>query len=211
MPRSFFNQFKLVLTECELKLIKNLNLDLNSAILLIYFLNLNKPKLNIDELIKMFDLTENEIMNAFNNLISQNIIEIKMSKNGDKKIEELIIIDPFYNKIEQEIQENQSETKTKKIFEIFEAEFGRTLSPMEFELIDGWLKQGTSEELLVGALKEAIFNGVKNFRYIDKIIYEWNKKGYKTMKDINNINLSQKPTSTKELFDYNWLDDDRKE
>ena len=27
-----------------------------------------------------------------------------------------------------------------------------------------------SEELIVGALKEAVYNGVNNFRYIDKIL-----------------------------------------
>lgn len=211
MPRSFLNQFKFVLTECELKQIKKLNLQFNSAIILIYLLNQNKPKLNIDELIKMFDLNENEIMNSFNDLISQKIVEVKMSKNGDKKIEELIILDPFYSQIESDYHDVDAEAKTKSIFNAFESEFGRTLSPMEFELIDGWLKSGTCEELLIGALKEATYNGVKNFRYIDKIIFEWNKKGYKSMADINkNLTRNQQTEPQKELFDYNWLDDDQK-
>lgn len=211
MPRSFFNQFKFVLTESELKQIKKLNISFNSTIILIYLLNQNKPKLNIDELIKMFDLNESEIMISFNDLISQKIIDVKMSKNGDKKIEELIILDPFYQKIESEFNDHDKEAKTKSVFNSFESEFGRTLSPMEFELIDGWLKSGINEELLIGALKEATFNGVKNFRYIDKIIFEWNKKGYKTVDDIKkDLIRNPKQDEKKELFDYNWLDDDQK-
>ncbi len=211
MPRSFLNQFKFALTECELKQIKKLNLSLNSILLLIYFINQNKSMLNIEELNKMFELTEEEIMIAFNDLISRQLIEIKMNKNVNKKIEEIIDLSPFYNLIENDYKEVKKETKAKEIFNIFESEFGRTLSPMEFELIDGWLKSGVNEELLIGALKEATFNGVRNFRYIDKIIYEWNRQGFKSMADVNkNIVRSDKRDLDKTLFDYNWLDDDHK-
>ena len=49
------------------------------------------------------------------------------------------------------------------------------------------------------ALKEAILNGVRNFKYIDKIIYDWSKKGTKTR--------AKEDNSNDELFDYDWLDD----
>jgi DNA replication protein DnaD len=48
------------------------------------------------------------------------------------------------------------------------------------------LKSGMNEDLIIGALKEATYNGVSNLRYIDKIIYEWGKKGFKNMNDVNN-------------------------
>ena len=70
----------------------------------------------------------------------------------------------------------------------------------------------TPEALIKGALKEAIYNGVRNFRYIDKIIYEWQKKGFKSMDDVNkHLRNEDKPLpkeKEEELFDYNWLDDD---
>ena len=49
------------------------------------------------------------------------------------------------------------------------------------------------------ALKEAILNNVRNFKYIDKIILEWSKKGVK--KHIKEENKDE------EIFDYDWLDD----
>ena len=66
-----------------------------------------------------------------------------------------------------------------------------------------------SEELILGALKEATYNGVNNLRYIDKIIYEWNKKGFKNMEDVNNHlrNRNTSDKSVKEISDYNWLDE----
>ena len=79
---------------------------------------------------------------------------------------------------------------------------------MELEIINAWLENNTSEEMIIGALKEAIYNGVKNFRYIDKIIYEWGKKGFKTMDDVKaHLKNTNKSPKKEELFDYDWLDD----
>lgn len=64
----------------------------------------------------------------------------------------------------------------KDIFSIFEKEFGRPLTPMEFESIAGWLdKDGHPEELILAGLKEAVFAGKVHFRYIDRILLEWQR------------------------------------
>ena len=95
----------------------------------------------------------------------------------------------------------EDKKKTEKnIFELFESEFGRTLSPMEYEIINGWKENDVTEEIIVLALKEAIYNGVSNFRYIDKIIYEWNKKGIK--KKV----VEEEATSN--IFEFDWLNDE---
>ena len=97
----------------------------------------------------------------------------------------------------------------KNIFELFESEFGRTLSPMEYEFINAWISSGMKEEVIKEALKEATYNGVSNLRYIDKIIYEWNKRGYKTVEQIRNNKYKKEDNPKKEVdfFDYNWLDE----
>ena len=79
---------------------------------------------------------------------------------------------------------------------------------MEYEFINEWINSGMSEELIKEALKEATYNGVSNLRYIDKIIYEWTKKGYKTVEDVNK-NRYQKETKKEnsDFFEYNWLDE----
>ena len=97
------------------------------------------------------------------------------------------------------------------LYSVFETEFGRTLSPMEYEIINSWKDAGYTEELIILALKEATYNGVSNLRYIDKIIYEWTKKGYKTVEDvINNRFKREEKEDNKDnfFFEYNWLDDD---
>lgn len=64
----------------------------------------------------------------------------------------------------------------KDIFTIFEKEFGRPLTPMELETIAGWIDQDNyKQELILAALKEAVFAGKVHFRYIDRILLEWSR------------------------------------
>jgi DNA replication protein len=62
------------------------------------------------------------------------------------------------------------------LFAVFEQEFGRPLSPMEVETINGWLdKDKYDEDLVLFALKESVFAGKLHFRYIDRILLEWSR------------------------------------
>ena len=62
------------------------------------------------------------------------------------------------------------------LFRRFEEEFGRPLSPMECEMLTQWVDQdGYSEELILAALREAVFSGKASFRYIDRILLEWQR------------------------------------
>lgn len=62
------------------------------------------------------------------------------------------------------------------LFHIFEQEFGRPLSPMECETLSQWLDHdGYSSELITAALREAVFCNKVNFRYIDRILLEWQR------------------------------------
>ena len=95
------------------------------------------------------------------------------------------------------------------IFTIFENELGRTLSPMEFEQIKDWKTTYKNEELIIAALKESVLSGVSSFRYIDKILDDWNRKGYKTKEDIiKDKSNYRKKKSNIEAFDMDWLNDE---
>ena len=45
-----------------------------------------------------------------------------------------------------------------------------------------------------------------NLRYIDKILYEWKKKGIKSQKDIANVKKGEQ-SKNEEVFDYDWLNE----
>jgi DNA replication protein len=67
---------------------------------------------------------------------------------------------------------------------VFEQELGRPLTHLECENIDRWLSSDFSEELIIEALRRGVSAGIRNFRYLDSILREWEKKGLHTRAEI---------------------------
>ncbi len=75
-----------------------------------------------------------------------------------------------------------AEHMEKDIYFIFEKEFARPLTPMEGETIAAWVDtDGYPRELILLALKESVFAGKLNFRYIDRILLEWQRNRIHTV------------------------------
>ena len=66
----------------------------------------------------------------------------------------------------------------------FEQELGRPLTKLECENLDRWLSSHFSEELIIEALRRGVSAGIRNFRYLDSILREWEKKGLRTRIEI---------------------------
>ena len=187
---------------------KTLNITDSELIILIYLINQTSNTYNPKQIGNDLKLELNNVLELINSLCEKNIIKIEMKKINNIR-SEVISLDSLYEKIAFALTEVE-EKNDSNLYGVFETEFGRTLSPMEFEIINGWLDNGYTEELIKLALKEATYNGVSNLRYIDKIIYEWGKKGIKTKEDVENNRKQFKNNNTnknKELFDYDWLND----
>lgn len=189
---------------------KELGLDMDSLILLIYFLNKpNKSIFDYKKIIEDINFTEKELLNALSTLKDKNILLILMEKNDSGVLEEKVDISLFYEIIFSKILNKETkENNEKGLYDNFEKEFGRTLSTMEYEIINSWKEQKISNELILSALKEAVFNGVNNLRYIDKILYEWNKKGIKKPTDIIEKQKAREEEKTPETYEYDWLNED---
>lgn len=177
-----------------LKGLKKLNLSVDEILLIIYLTNV-KTVLDLNDINNRTSLSEEEIFNAYSSLLSKGIIEVKVEKINGKMSEE-ITLDSFYNKLV--LNEEEKEVNKTDIYSKFENEFARSLSPMEYETINKWIENGTSEELIEEALKEAVVNGVCTLRYIDKIIYEWTKNP-------KNQRYKNDEEDYVPLYDYDWL------
>lgn len=195
----------LIIPNYFIKYYKKFDLENNELLMLIYLLNCNE-KLILDnkKISKDLYLEENEVLNIISSLIEKNYISIEMSKNNGI-IEEYISLDLFYEKINSYLIENDKKDNSSDIYSKFEKEFGRTLSPVEYETISKWIESNIPIDLIEAALKEAILSGVNSIRYIDKILFEWNKKGYKTSSDI--IIKNKKDEYIEEIYDYDWLNE----
>ena len=176
---------------------KELKLTEQELILIIYFIGNNE--FDPERISKDLGLSIGETLKIIDDLTKKDIL--KISTRSAKVYEEYIDLDELYNKLALTIMTDKETPKRTNIYD----EFGRTLSPMEYEIIGAWIESGFSEELIEEALKEAVYNGVSNLRYIDKILYEWQKKGVKTKQDIKVQKEAPKPKG--EVFDYDWLNE----
>ena len=191
-----------------LKVAADLKLTLNDTLLLIYFMNQEEPTLNIDNITSTMYISEKDVLESFTKLQKLNLITIEIKKLNNGVRQEIISLDNIIKYVTSDITETHRKTQKNNLFEIFESEFGRPLSPMEFEVINDWDKQGYSEELITAALREAVECNAKNFKYINSILLAWRDKGYKTPNDIIRKSRHESEESNKELFDYNWLDEE---
>lgn len=199
-------------------LIQNMDKDLTLKDFLVFLklLNTSCECFDCSKMAKTLGLTEEDVMTSFNNLIIKGIIEYKpVKENG--KIKEVISLDKFYNNVALKLNNQNKLDISNNIYDIFQKELVRSLSPTEYEYINNWLEKGLTEDLIIGALKEAVLSGVKSFRYIDRVLFDWQEKGYRSMNDVElskkkNTKVSEKINqdinSNEEYFDYDWLNDD---
>lgn len=193
---------------------KDLKINEKELIVLIYMLNDNSNLFNPGKISEELNLKLPEVLEIIEKLNNTDLITINTEKNNGV-LEEIVDLSNFYKKlayliVNKEKVESVNEDKQTNIYDDFEREFGRTLSPIEYELISGWLENEFSEEIILCALKEAVFNGVSNLRYIDKILYEWKKKGINTKEAVLKDKQNFKKNSSKktEMFDYDWLNEE---
>lgn len=214
-----FKDGNIVIPIYILKNYKKLKIELNEFIFLMYLYNKgNKTIFDPATFGEELNIGLEEVMNNVSNLSDKNFIKVEVVKNEKGLMEEVVKLDDFYSKMALLVVDdsNNNDTSKSNIFETIEKEFGRTLSPIEYEIIKAWLDNNISEDLIKEALKEATFNGVSNLRYIDKILYEWGKKGFVTSEDVRNNkkkrNAAKEIHEDKnvdlEIMDWDWFDDE---
>lgn len=74
---------------------------------------------------------------------------------------------------------NNITTTNNNIYDFIEENFGRTLSPIEYEQISKW----KDNELTRYAIKQAVLNGAYRIKYIESILNDYEKNGIKTVQE----------------------------
>lgn len=211
-----FKDGNLVMPLFFLKNYKKLKLELDEFIFLMYLYNLgDKCLFDPNKFSKDLNISNKNVMTYVGKLSDKGLISVKTLKTDKGLMEEYITLDDFYNKMSLSVMEEVNTPDTKKesdIYELIQKEFGRTIGSIEIEIINAWLENNISEDLIKEALKEAVFNGVFNLRYIDKILYKWEKDGIKTVKDVEE--RRKKHNSKKDdsdidmdIVDWDWFDE----
>ncbi|EIT1173894.1 DnaD domain-containing protein [Listeria innocua] len=169
-----------------------------------------------------------DTIKKMDSLLKKGVVAIEQSKDNSLMISEQYNLEPlwgklvaFYENVEADNRQDQEVEQQTNLYSLFEAEFGRPLSPMEAEMLSAWVDQDrTSPDLIKEALKEAVISQKLNFRYIDRILLNWSKQGVKTIDDAKRvaeefhqngrtsqtINQSEVKKSAGSIPLYDWLE-----
>lgn len=204
LPRYLFNYYV------------RLGITTEELIILIFVIDRgDKAEYNPEAISKALYMDKFKVMELLASLCEKKVIEVVVEKNKEGKSGEYISLDLMYQKIINIMMDKKEETPSSifdngDIFATFEKEFGRTISSMECQIIKSWIDDNFSHELIMEALKEAVYNGATSLKYIETILYSWRKKGYKTKKEVIEAKTKYRETKKeeKEIFYYDWLNDD---
>ncbi|MDV7719104.1 DnaD domain protein [Pediococcus ethanolidurans] len=149
-------------------------------------------------------LDESKVYELLHELIQNKFMEIKTVKHADGKNYDQYNFDLLFDKL---LQSADNETETKKqqtqkndretVFKQIESEFGRPLSPIEYETINQWLTDDHyAPEMISLALKEAVLSQAYSLRYMDRILLNWEKRNLTTVNQVQKEEERQRNNSS---------------
>ena len=152
------------------------------------FINEGDEFLTPMQLSERMTLTHEECTKLLSKLIRSQLLSLEKKSDETGILYEAYSLEPLWIRFielldqkEHQTSQHESSELEGKLYKQMEQEFGRPLSPIEGETLSMWLDQDQHQpELIFAALKEAVISGKLNFRYIDRILFEWKKNGIRT-------------------------------
>ena len=210
LPKVFFNKFS------------ELNLNMNECFLLMelwYFKYEEGNEFPTEDLLcKAMGIDEGQLFLLLSNVIQKGMVAHEENKGSIRYsltplLEKIFDLWSKEEKIDKQcnIEEKKEIASDEAIvshnsnmYQLFEGEFGRILSPIEIDNIQEWLYEKMySESMIKEALTEAVLIGKLNFKYIDRILLDWEKKGVNSADEneaVKKIKIEVKNKETKKKF-----------
>ena len=108
--------------------------------------------------------------------------------DSDLNINNNININNLDNSTKLNNLDNKEELIFSNIFSTIEKNFGRTIAPLECDVIKSWVDNNISEELIVYATQIAVCNNACSVKYIDRILEDWQRKRITTLEQAKKAN-----------------------
>ena len=196
---------------------KKLKLSENEVMVILMIDHLLEQKNTLitpDLLSLKMNISSKELDKILVTLLERDLIEYDMGKKVKVSLKSLHkkLYETFQVALSKEQESLVSEKKAaylKNIYEVFEKQLNRTLSPLEFSMIGEWVNDGFDDETIIRALNEALAKGKKTIRSVDRILVQ-----YKAKEDMEKTGMS----NVKEVWDDDmesllevakakWIDD----
>ncbi|EMG35100.1 DnaD domain-containing protein [Streptococcus oralis] len=93
-----------------------------------------------------------------------------------------------------------SKNQLKDLVETFQQELGRLLTPFEIEDLSKTIKEdGIKADLIKEALREAVFNGKPNWKYIQAILRNWRHEGIQSVAQVEAKRAEREANNPKQV------------
>lgn len=183
------------------------------------------------EISQQIGIPNDEIYSILEGLLGKQMIRLVTTQNLQGKTVDAYDLSPIFEQLDlylkslhKQTKQEQREEGIQELFELFEKEFGRPLSPIEMETISMWLQEDKYElEIIRLGLREAVLNQAYSLKYIDRILLGWERKNLRTKdqvvseqrrrkKSISDKVSPQQALTEEELPQvplYNWVDQDQ--
>ncbi|MCR8968959.1 DnaD domain-containing protein [Facklamia sp. 7083-14-GEN3] len=205
-----------------------LGLNSNEFLFITYLLKQINQSQSADTIINLsnqFAWESDLLYETLNSLLDKNYLNIELVPDGEGKQTDHYTLRPLFDKLDQLVTDqntnevesltnNQSQpdqkVKAGQLIQVFEEEFGRSLSSVELETLYQWIqKDGYQPDLVYQALKEATVRQVFNLKYIDRILLNWQEQNIHTVDEAmeaskqysqqNQTMHSEKPSQTSKV------------
>ena len=126
----------------------------------------------------MSNLTEKGLLQYKTIVLNGEIVAVFDALPALERLDEIV---ESHSTVAQPISQNS----LKDLVETFQRELGRLLTPFEIEDLTKTIQDDkTSPELVTAALREAVFNGKANWKYIQAILRNWRREGITTVSQV---------------------------
>ena len=148
-----------------------------------------------------------EVNSTISDLTAQGLLDMKTIELGNE-IEVLFDASPVLARLDQlqdqantTPEKQASDNPIKTLVEDFERELGRMLSPFELEDLQQTIREDQVDpDLVREALREAVFNGKTNWRYITAILRNWRREGITTVRQVEENRKEREGGKTNKVF-----------
>lgn len=147
---------------------------------------------DLSQVAEHMGISQNKVFQLLAQADQKNNLRLVTQKDAQGKQTDAYDFQPLFAKLtklhqQQETKQSAKATadKVSNLYKTFEQEFGRPLSPLEFERIAGWLNEDHYDpELIRLALKEAVTHQARNLSYIDRILLNWESKNIRNKEEV---------------------------
>jgi len=224
LPEQTMDQFfidQIVVPKKLLENYKTIGLDERELIVLLQIIRFLHDGIDFPtpaHIAQSLTFTENECVDILRQLMQKEIVHLEEVNNDEGRLSEKYSLQPLWDKLYRKSTEKENNIEEGELFIRFEQEFARPLTPLEIETINAWLDEDKlSPALIIAALREAVLMNTLNFKYIDRILHEWKRKGIRSVDDARResesfrsrkINKNYETVERDTSVYFNWLEED---